>query len=241
MCSQLLRHFKVLVHDVYAYDQACAQDTQPLHQHQAYRASPEDHSRLSRAKVAQREDVACDGRGLYQGRSLETDLIGYEEEVGRRHLDVIGKAARLPASQERIVVAGRIVAEEALLAVEAGDEWDERGTPAHQTLVHAFAHRGHHSGAFVAHDHGVGAVSLDVTADIRAADRHCFDLQQHMAGSGHRLGHLFVADPRFIFQNYCIQCAVPFILCNFVSAAVCPRVIAARRSKSGISLRDTLM
>ena len=47
---------------------------------------------------------------------------------------------------------------------------DESGALAHQTLFHAFAYGGHHSRAFMPHDHRVRAVSLDITADIRPAD-----------------------------------------------------------------------
>ena len=203
-CGHLQRRVRLAEHD-----HAGAGGRRHLGDGQPHRTAADHGHAVARRHRGHPARVHGDRIHLDQRASLEADAVRQPVHHLLRHRQQLGEGAG-PMRAADVDQAGRaqvVVSAQALRAAVARD-----GRLAHDAVSHREAgnirpHGAHHAGQFVSRDarrpgHGRCAV---VAVQIAAADAGGMRRDQHLAGSGNRIGHRLHANVAAAIEQSCLH------------------------------------
>jgi len=165
------------------------------HGHQPDRARAEDRDPLADLEPGEAHAVHRHAERLAERRGREVDPRRQSEAVPRRHLDVVGEAARDREADHADRRAALVVAGEAVATRGAGGDALDRNRVTGPEHRHPVAHLGHLARDLVARADRRDHHLIVVPVQVRAADAAVAHADDDLARTRRRVRHLLDDQP----------------------------------------------
>ena len=139
--------------------------------------------------------MECNGRGFNKRGLLKAHAFVELNGAHGGNADIFRKATKLTRTDKAVVLAKRVIAALAVLALHARNEWCTGNAISRIKALNALANALDRAGKLMTKHVGiVMACVAQHTRDIRTTDTGIFDLHQNFSSPGLRLINLFIAN-----------------------------------------------